>query len=163
MLAVERGVTEADLGRIRQTLDRYPGVWGLLLDAGEDWSGPGVAALVQAFPDGPALLACLELGATDWPPFAVTCLDATRAVRESATDRELALQLGAPWLPEIRDLVVELEADQLPPGPTALGMLEAAIRPSQAYVYAPADYAFRALLVQHVAATSPNWSVRWLR
>jgi hypothetical protein len=165
VIELDRGVTETTVAQIRQALERFPGVWGLLLDSTEEWEGPGFAALVEAFGEaGPALMARAEFGPVNWPahPLAWT-LDCSALLREAPDERELALRLGSPWLPEIRDLVVELEAEQLPPSPAVLAMLEAAIRPSLAYLYAPHDYAYRALLVQHVAATSPNWSVRWMR
>ena len=56
-MEVERGLTEAGAERVMQALDRYPGIWGVLLDASEDFDGPGVAALRQAAGESIALLA----------------------------------------------------------------------------------------------------------
>lgn len=165
VLEIERGVTEAAVGLAAQAIRRYPGIWGFQLDQGEDWDSPAIASLRGlADQHGIAMLTSAEFGPLTWPSFdLVWILDASAVVRSSADERQLAVALGEPWLPEIRDLVIDLAVDQPPPTPACLAMLEAAIRPSCGYLYVPIDYAFRALAVQAVAATSPNWSVRWIR
>jgi len=163
-LELPLGFTIADVEQIEPARSRYPGIAVIQLDPREDWEGDPMAALLGLDADV-ALVSCVEFGdPVSWPAHEMLwILDASKVVRESADDRALAIKLGEPWLPAIRDLVVVLEHDQLAPSPSVLTMLESAIRPSLGYVYVPIDYAFRALLVQHVAASSPLWSVRWDR
>lgn len=69
---------------------------------------------------------CAEFGSTlGWPEHELRLtIDATKLVREAGDDRALARELGSVLLPAVSDLVLDLDADQRPPSPSALTMLE---------------------------------------
>mgnify|MGYP000004510900 FL=1 len=163
VLELEQGFTLAHVEQIGQARHRFPGLYGIAVDPGEDWARAEVTELYTQHGDEMMICTCAEFGSTlGWPEHELRLtIDATKLVREAGDDRALARELGSVLLPAVSDLVLDLDADQRPPSPSALTMLEAAIQPEFGYIYCPRDYAFRALLVQLVASTSQRWGVRW--
>lgn len=168
VLALERGPDGFDAAEaaevIASEIAQRPGLWGVWPEGLDDWKAPGVADLIDACGSTPIVMT-RDLGSTaSWPAAEINWIvDASALVRECRTEHDLADRLGqSPWAPPIRDLIVELDSDQLPPSPVSLGMLAAATQALAAFVYVPREYQYRALLLKHLAATSSTaWAVRW--
>jgi hypothetical protein len=159
------GVDLVDAAKhVQRELARRPGLWGVWVQGFIDWKGRGVAELIEAVGTS-MLLADRKLeDVTSWPAANVAwILDASETVRACKDERELALRLAEhAWLPEVRDLIVELDEDQQPPDSAMLSMLVAHCRPDAAYVTIPREYPLRSTLINHVTGcVSTHWAVRW--
>jgi hypothetical protein len=168
VLALERGADGFDAAAAAEIVTaevaQRAGLWGVWVDGIEDWQAPGIDKLIDACGTTP-ILARRDVGSTaPWPAAEISWIvDASAPLRECKTEHALALRLGAnPWQPMVSDLVVELDADQLPPSPFMFGMLADHARPLAAFCYIPREYPYRALLLNHLAACSTAWAVRWL-
>jgi len=153
-----------DVEKLARELTGRPGLWSVMF--GEvDWSAASAQLLLDAIGDVP-LVSTIDLIAppATWPVAEANWIaDATALLRECPTDHDLAMRLGAiEWIPAIRDLCLDLDAEQLPPSAAALSMLETALRPSCCCIYLARDYPYRATLLRNVATSSTHWAVRWL-
>jgi hypothetical protein len=155
---------DADPDVVEREVSGRPGLWGVLLDGEFDWAADSSAALLDAFGDIP-IVAAIDLAKPpqSWPQAEVNWIaDASGLLAECPTDHDLATRLGTlPWLPSIRDLFLDLDADRMPPSASALSMLETAVSPSCCYLYTPSDYAYRSTLIRNVATSATPWAVRW--
>ena len=163
-LRLEGDINGAAAGLVG-AIEQNPGAWAFWADGITDWKSPAVAELIAACGGRSPIAALLEVGAAvEWPSDAIEWVaDASKILRASKSDHDLAIALGesALMLPPVRDLVIELDNDQLPPGPGVWAMLEAAMRRPWCYVYIHRDYPYRALLLTSLAGCPTNWTVRW--
>jgi hypothetical protein len=168
VLSLDRGPDGFDASAARDLVTgevaQRAGLWGIWLEGIEDWQAPGIAELIDTCGTTPILVQ-RELDSTSpWPSAEINWIvDASKILRECTTEHDLALRLGqSPWQPEVRDLVVELDAEQLPPAPALFGMLASHTQPCAAFVYIPREYQYRALLVSYLASCATAWAVRCL-
>lgn len=149
---------------VQRELSMRPGLWGVWVQGLEDWKARGVVELIEAVGSSALLVERKLESTTSWPAADVIwVLDASETVRDCKNERELALRLADhAWLPQVRDLIVELDEDQQPPDSAMLSMLVAHTRPDAAYVTIPREYPLRSTLINHVTGcVSTHWAVRW--
>ena len=152
---------------------RAPGVHAVWLDNVSSWSdaalGEYLTAATQTPVDGaPSMLivGVRPLGAREWPQFGVEfVLDASEALASHSTVDALAGYLGgvAQSFPAVEDLVVTLGLSQIPPRPALLDMLLDVVNPAgMGYLYTPAGYPHRAVLLRSVSVCETEWAIRGL-